>query len=592
MNQQLSTNEIRAKFLKFFQNREHAILESASLVTPDEKGVTNSTLFNTAGVQPLVPYLLGDEHPKGVRLASSQKCIRTIDIDEVGDKTHLTFFEMLGNWSLGDYFKKESIGWSFEFLTSKEEGLGLDPKRLYITVFAGNDVAEKDTEAVGEWKNYLPESRIFYLEDNWWEAGENGPCGPDTEIFYDTTGELGELTHEEFLQANEDQKLIEIWNNVFMQFEKRDGEVIGKLPRHAVDTGAGLERLAVVINGYESIFETDNFIKIISEIESNSDNFNEESARIIADHIKSAVMIISDGVEPSNTDRGYILRRIIRRAIRHSDKIGLPPHFSDNITSLIHERYKDVYDFDPAQINQILGQEEDKFRKTLEKGLRELSKIIEKEKIISGDNAFKLFSTYGFPIELTSEIAREQNIDIDENEFNSKMQEHQAMSRTAAAGKFKGGLEDQGEMTIKYHTATHLLQQALKDVLGDHVEQKGSNNNEERLRFDFTHEEKMTDEEKQKVEDIVNEKIKESLNVNMVELPKDEALKTGALHLFADKYGDVVSVYYIGDSLENAYSKEFCGGPHVKNTSELGKFRIKKEEASSAGVRRIKAILE
>jgi alanyl-tRNA synthetase len=592
----LTTNEIRKRFLNFFKEQQHAILPSASLVTLDEKGVTDSTLFNTAGVQPLVPYLLGENHPEGNRLASSQKCIRTIDIDEVGDKTHLTFFEMLGNWSLGDYFKEESIKWSYEFLTDAEKGLGLDPSRIYITVFGGNDVSEKDTEAANVWKKYVPENRIFFLEDNWWEAGDNGPCGPDTEIFYDLTENgLGDISHEQFLEADENQKVVEIWNNVFMQFEKKSGEIVGKLPRHAVDTGAGLERLSTVVNEFDNVYQTDNFAEILEFIKENSENFTLNEARIVADHIKASTMIISDGVTPSNTDRGYILRRLIRTAIAKSKKIGFEIENLNKIPALIDDKYSEIYPIDTNNVLETLKIEIDKFEKAYNSGVRELEKQYNKKSEIDGETLFILETTNGLSSDLVKIIAEEKGYNITDeatSQYRALKKEHQEKSRTAAEGKFKGGLEGAGEMTIKYHTATHLLQQALKDVLGDHVEQKGSNNNEDRLRFDFTHPEKMTDEQKSKVEKIVNEKIAAALPVKMVEMPKSEALQTGAIHLFADKYGDTVSIYYIGDDLETAWSKEFCGGPHVENTNELGTFKIKKEEASSAGVRRIKAVLE
>jgi alanyl-tRNA synthetase len=581
----MKSEEIRKKFLDYFKEQNHAILDSASLVTPDEKGVTNSTLFNTAGVQPLIPYLLGEEHPKGNRLASVQKCIRTIDIDEVGDNTHLTFFEMLGNRSLGDYFKEDAIRMSFEFLTDNEKGLGLDPSRLYITVFEGDENSPKDEESFNIWKKYVPENRIYYMgaESNWWEAGGNGPCGPDTEMFYDLTEDgLGDLSTDEFIQADDDQKIVEIWNDVFMQFEKKDGKIIGNLPRQAVDTEAGLERLVVVKNNNTGVYETDLFSEILDRIGNNDKN------RIITDHIRSAVMLISDGITPSNTDRGYILRRLIRRAVKNANNINIPEvaEFFINKMSSAYTEIKEKQKF----ILDTIRNEEDKFSKSLSSGLKEFKKISNQD--ISGTDAFKLFSSYGFPIELTMELANENNISVDVKSFKEEMIKHQEKSRTAAEGKFKGGLENYGEVEKKYHTATHLLHQALRDVLGEHVQQKGSNINSDRLRFDFSHEQKMTNEEKQKVEEIINQKIKDSLPVNNVEMNFDEAEKTGALHFFGDKYGGTVSIYYIGDTIDEAYSKEFCGGPHIKNTSELGEFKIKKEEASSAGVRRIKAVLK
>ncbi len=589
----LSTNEIRNKFLSFFANRQHAILDSASLITTDEKTVTNPTLFNTAGVQPLIPYLLGKEHPQGKRLASSQKCLRTIDINEVGDKTHLTFFEMLGNWSLGDYFKEESIKWSYEFLTSKDEGLGLEPEKIYITVFAGNNLSERDEQSFSIWKKYVPESRIYYLESNWWEAGENGPCGPDTEIFYDISEDgLGELTHDEFIGADSNQKVVEIWNNVFMQFVKQDGKVVGKLKSFAVDTGAGLERLATVTNGVDSVYETDNFQNIIKFIRNNSSKHNAQSCRIISDHLKAAIFIIADGIEPSNTGRGYILRRLIRRAIRHANLIGLSDETFSGILKIFIQQYQHVYELKFEEILNIIEVEVSKFNKTLVTGLKELEKIFKNGQNISEKEAFRIFSTYGFPVELISEISAEKGVKINMSDFELEMSEHQEKSRTAAAGMFRGGLSSTGQKEVRLHTVTHLLNQALKDVLGNHVKQKGSNINSERLRFDFSHNAKMTDDEKLSVENLVNEKIKEDLPINSVDLPIQQALDSGAEHVFAEKYDETVRVYYIGESFDLAYSKEFCGGPHVLRTSEIGKFKILKEEASAAGVRRIKAVVE
>lgn len=586
----MTANEIRAKFLKFFETRGHAILPSASLVTTDDKGVTNATLFNTAGMQPLIPYLLGEPHPAGKRVASSQKCLRTVDIDDVGDNTHNTFFEMLGNWSLGDYFKEEAIKWSFEFLTSKEDGLGLDPNRLYITVFEGDDNAPRDEEAYEIWQKYMPKERIYFMgaENNWWDAGENGPCGPDTEMFYDVTpNRLGVLTKEQFMSADGKREVVEIWNDVFMEYEKKDGKVIGKLKNKNVDTGAGLERLAIMLQGKNNVYETDIFTPLMEQIKSLSTNFNLNSARIAADHIRAATFLIADGVTPSNTDRGYILRRLLRRAVRHADILGIKAGELSNLNGTVASMYERVYPEiknNLSNIQEEVKKEEEKFRETLSKGLKEFEK---------GIDPFILFTTYGFPLELTKELAKENGKDIDEDKFWSDMKSHQDLSRAGAEQKFKGGLADESdERVVKYHTATHLLNQALHEVLGDHVEQRGSNITAERLRFDFSHPSKMTDEEKKKVEEIVNEKIKANLPVKFEILPKAEAEQTGARHMFNEKYGDEVKVYYIGDSLESAYSKEFCGGPHVKNTGILGTFKIAKEEAVAAGIRRIKAILE
>ena len=585
----MTASEIRARFLKFFEKRGHAILPSASLVTTDEKGVTNATLFNTAGMQPLIPYLLGQDHPQGKRLASAQKCLRTVDIDDVGDNTHNTFFEMLGNWSLGDYFKEEAIEWSFEFLTSEEEGLGLDPKRLYITVFEGDENAPRDEEAFGIWKKYVPENRIYFMsaKSNWWDAGDNGPCGPDTEMFYDLTPNgLGDLTKEQYIAADDKREVVEIWNDVFMEYEKKDGKVVGKLKNKNVDTGAGLERLAIVLQGKNNVYETDLFLPLMEQIESLATNYDLKSVRIVADHLRAATFMIADGVMPSNTDRGYILRRLIRRAVRHADLLGIPAGELTNLIGLVASTYEMVYPEIKNNLTKIkaeVKQEENKFRETLAKGLKEFEK---------GVDPFTLFTSYGFPLELTKELAAEKGIKIDESKFTEAMKHHQDLSRAGAEQKFKGGLADTSEAVVKYHTATHLLNQALHEVLGEHVEQKGSNITAERLRFDFSHSAKMTEEEKQKVEKLVNEKIREDLPVNFIILPKAEAEKTGARHMFNEKYGDEVKVYYIGDNLDVAYSKEFCGGPHVTHTGVLGLFNIVREEAVAAGIRRIKAILE
>lgn len=590
----LRSQEIRERFLKFFEKRGHSIIPSASLLTSDEKGITNSTLFNTAGMQPLVPYLLGKTHPNGKRLVDVQKVLRTVDIDDIGDKTHATFFEMLGNWSLGDYFKKEAIEWSYEFLTSKSEGLGLNPINLYITVFEGDENAPRDEEAADIWreifkKNNIEGSRIFYLpaRNNWWEAGDNGPCGPDTEMFYDVSNKFeGKgLTHEEYVKADDDRDVIEIWNDVFMQYEKKDGKIIGKLPKPSVDTGAGLERLTMTLQNVDNIYDTDLFKPIMAKIKELSSKWDLRSARIIADHIRASVFLIADGLTPSNTDRGYILRRLLRRAIINANKIGLPDYGLSEIVYLFFLIYKDSYPILTEKLDYIkneISQEEIKFKKTLEKGLKEFEK---------GADAFTLFSSYGFPLEITLELAKEKGLAIDVKSFEEEFKKHQDLSRAGAEKKFKGGLADTSEMSLKYHTATHLLHQALHDVLGEGVGQKGSNINPERLRFDFSHVAKMSDEEKKRVEDIVNEKIKQALPVNKVIMPKAQAEKTGARHFFGEKYDDEVSIYFIGPSLEQAYSKEFCGGPHVKNTSELGVFKIQKEEAVSQGVRRIKAVL-
>lgn len=591
----MKSSEIRSRFLKFFEKRGHAIIPSASLVTPDEKGLTNPTLFNTAGMQPLIPYLLGAPHPKGIRLVDVQKCVRTVDIDDIGDKTHATFFEMLGNWSLGDYFKKEAIEWSYEFLTSKEEGLGLDPQRLYVTVFKGDENATKDIESFEIWKKVgIPENRIYFKDAsaNWWpavkpgkEEGWTGPTGPCSEMFYDLTKDgLGDLTTEEYDKADSEQKIVEIWNDVFMEFEKKDGKIVSKLEKKNVDTGAGFERLAMVMQGVDNIYDTD-LLKPVMDAMVKADN-SLENKRIIADHLRTSMFLICDGVIPSNTDRGYILRRLIRRAVMRTTDRKLDEKRVDVFVDIIAEVYKDAYPeitLKKEEIKKVLIEECSKFAEALVHGLKEFEK---------GVDAFTLFSSYGFPLELTLELAKEKGITVDVADFNEKFKKHQDLSRSGALQKFKGGLADTSEMSVKYHTATHLLHQALHDVLGEGVGQKGSNITPERLRFDFSFVRKMTDEEKKKVEDIVNTRIQENLPVQNVVMPKAEAEKTGARHFFAEKYGDSISIYFIGKDLASAYSKEFCGGPHVTNTGVLGHFKIQKEEAISQGTRRIKAVLE
>jgi alanyl-tRNA synthetase len=603
----MKSYEIRSKFLEFFRKREHAIIPSASLITPDEKGITNPTLFNTAGMQPLVPYLLGKAHPLGKRLADSQKCLRTVDIDDIGDKTHATFFEMLGNWSLGDYFKEDAIKWSYEFLTSKEEGLGLDPRRLYVTVFEGDENAPKDVEAEAIWMkifkdNKIEGQRIFFMpaSTNWWEAGDNGPCGPDTEMFYDIKNRFGGkgITKEEYIDADSKRDVVEIWNDVFMQYEKKDGKIVGNLPASSVDTGAGLERLTMTLQGVDNIYDTDLLSPVLDKIKSLSglnsfDDSQLKSARILADHTRASSFLITDGVVPSNTDRGYVLRKLIRRAVRHAQILGINENGKMvEIVDVLVQIYKDIYpelSNNSKTIKDEILKEEKKFKETLSQGIKEFEK---------GTDAFTLFSSYGFPLELTLELAKEQGKAVDVEDFKKKFEQHQALSRAGAEQKFKGGLADANdEMVVRYHTATHLLHQALFDVLGPNVMQKGSNITAERLRFDFAHGAKMTDEEKKRVEEIVNEKITQKLPMNNVILPREEAEKTGAKHFFGEKYGDQISIYFIGNDLNSAYSKEFCGGPHVKNTAELAgpeckwHFKIQKEEAVSAGVRRIKAVL-
>ncbi len=620
MTQKLTSADIRSRFLAFFEKRGHTVIPSASLVTPDEKGITNATLFNTAGMQPLVPYLLGKPYivdgKEVTRLVDSQKCVRTIDIDDIGDKTHATFFEMLGNWSLGDYFKKESITWSFEFLTSKDEGLGLNSNQLYVTVFEGDANAPRDDEAATIWREIFTKNgidaggdttkgekgRIFYLpaKNNWWEAGDNGPCGPDTEMFYDISntfsGKL--LSHDEFVAADDARHVVEVWNDVFMQYEKKDGTIIGKLPKPSVDTGAGLERLTMTLQGVDNIYDTD-LLKPVMDLMKNPEN-PIRNKRIIADHLRASIFMIADGVIPSNTDRGYILRRLIRRAIINTTdkKLGVDriSMYVDTLTNI----YSTIYPELAAQkehIKKVLSDESAKFAEALTHGMHEFGKI-SKTGAISGVDAFRLFSSFGLPIDVTKELAKEKGLSVDIAGFDAEFKKHQDLSRAGAEQKFKGGLANaEDPMVIRYHTATHLLHQALHDVLGENEgNQKGSNITAERLRFDFTGV-KLTDEQKKKVEDIVNEKIAAGLPMNNVVLPRLEAEKTGARHFFGEKYGEEISIYFIGNDLASAYSKEFCGGPHVKNTHELAgpegkwKFKIQKEEAVSQGVRRIKAVL-
>lgn len=591
----MDSNEIRKRFLKFFEKRGHTIIPSASLVPENDPSV----LFNTAGMQPLVPYLMGAPHPSGKRLVDSQKCVRTNDIDEVGDNTHLTFFEMLGNWSLGDYFKEDAIKWSFEFLTSKEEGLGLDPNRLYVTVFEGNEDAPRDDDALEIWKKYVPENRIYFMpaKNNWWSAGDNGPCGPDTEMFYDVTERgLGDMTKEEYLEADERQDVVEIWNDVFMEYEKKDGKVIGKLLMSNVDTGSGLERVSMAIQRKDNVFDTDIFEPILQKIKflagDNIDNMR--ATRIVADHIRTAVFMISDGVRPSNTDQGYILRRLIRRAVRYADVLGVGHGMLSELVPTISLKYSDIYknvSEKEGMIVKEIWEEEDKFRKTLERGLKEFNRIAEDGNVTGGD-AFMLFSTYGFPIEMTEEFAKEKNISVDRAGFDTEFKKHQDISRKGASQKFKGGLADGSEKTTALHTATHLMLAGLRKYLGDGVHQAGSNITEERTRFDFTYPQKVERDILDKVEAYVNEAIKKDSKVIIEQMKKDEAKARGVEGSFWEKYPDVVNVYSVVAPDGVQYSAELCGGPHVEKTEGMGTFKILKEEASSAGVRRIKAVLE
>ncbi|MFA6475918.1 MAG: alanine--tRNA ligase [Candidatus Paceibacterota bacterium] len=603
----MTSEEIRQKFLDFFEQRGHKIVPSASLI-PSTYG-DEGTLFTTAGMQPMIPYLLGQPHPGGKRIADVQKCLRTIDIDDVGDNRHNTFFEMLGNWSLGDYFKTESIPWSFDFLTNKEYGLGLDPKRFYVTVFKGENGIPRDEESIKIWQEVFAKYNIsnevagedgvvkegvriipLGVDDNFWIAGSSGPCGADTEIFYDTcpNGEAGRVGPKcgelisNFNELVDSFKLIEVWNNVFMEYNKTPEGLYEPLAAKNVDTGMGLERTTAVVNGKDNIFETDLFAPILNEIKQQVANFDIKAARIVADHVRTAVFMIADGVTPSNTDRGYVLRRIIRRAVRYADQMQADAEVTRKVAYVVIEKYKKVYpeiEQNRDRIFDELNKEEEKFRKTLEQGLKEFEK---------NQDPFDLYQTFGFPIELTEELARERGTTIDRKKFDEQMAEHQLISKAGSEQKFKGGLAGTGEMETKYHTATHMLLAALRQVLKAEIVQKGSNITAERLRFDFNWDEKLTPEQIKAVEDLVNEKIQENIPVKLLELPKDEATKVvTTLSFDLSKYGDIVKVYKIGD-----FIAEFCGGPHVENTGVLGHFKITKEEASSAGVRRIKAILE
>ena len=578
----MQSDEIRKRFLNFFEKRGHKIVPSASLVPENDPSV----LFNTAGMQPLVPYLLGEVHPMGKRIADIQKCVRTGDLDDIGDNRHFSFFEMMGNWSLGDYFKDEAIKWSYEFLTSKDEGLGLDAKALYVTIFEGDENAPYDQESKDIWMSVgIPENRIYALpaDDNWWSPGDNGPCGPCSEMFYDVTGTVGDLNKDEFIERVRKEDVIEIWNDVFMEYEKKDGKVIGKLKQKNVDTGAGLERITAVMQGKKTAYETDLLSDALEKIKSKSKNYNEKYARVVIDHLRTALFMVSDGVLPSNKDRGYILRRLIRRAVVRSLKLSFSAMITNDVLNIFVERYKNIYSNINLQNNiEIILNEIEKFKKTVEDGMKEFEK---------GVDPFILATTYGFPIELTEELAKEKGIVINREDFNKKMSEHQKLSQTASAGMFKGGLANHNDKTIKLHTAHHLLLAGLQAIVSPDIKQRGSNITEERLRIDFLCDHKLTDEEKTKVEEWVNDKIEQGLNVVRREMPLAEAEKIGAEMEFGAKYPDTVSVYFIEDKEGNPISKEFCGGPHVKNTSELGKFKIQKEEAVSAGIRRIKAIL-
>lgn len=588
----MQTHEIRAKYLAFFESHDHKIIPSASLVPENDPSV----LFNTAGMQPLVPYLLGKPHPMGKRLVDAQKCVRTGDIDDVGDDTHLTFFEMLGNWSLGDYFKQESITWSWEFLTDPK-WLGLSPEMISVTVFAGDENAPRDEESAAIWKSIgMPVERIAYLpaEDNWWAAGPTGPCGPDTEIFY-WVGEGAPQGNK----GTHPKQWMEIWNNVFMQYNRIDAETLEKLSVPCVDTGMGLERATVTLNGLKSVYETDAFADVLEEIREivGVARYEERSARIIADHLRAATHIIADGIVPKNIDQGYVLRRLIRRAIREFYKMGHEQPIIAEIAKLYIAKFEDVYASVKQNAEQILielNREEEKFRATLSKGLKEMEHRA-RTGALTGKDAFDLFATYGFPLEMTQELAREQGAAIDEAAFREEFKKHQDLSRTASAGKFKGGLADHGAKVTAYHTATHLMLAGLRKELGAEVHQAGSNITEERTRFDFTHPEKVSRETLDRVEAYVNAAIAAEATVKTVTMEKSAAKAAGVEGSFWEKYPEKVTVYQVVGPDKTVYSQELCGGPHVATTADIalfGTFRIIKEEASSSGVRRVKAILE
>lgn len=596
---EITPDKLRQLYIDFFKSKGHTQIAGSSLIPENDPTV----LFTTAGMHPLVPYLLGETHPAGTRLTDYQKCIRTGDIDSVGDPSHLTFFEMLGNWSLGDYFKEESLKMSFEFLTSPQ-WLNIPKEKLSVTVFAGDENAPKDQESINIWLSLgIPQERIYALpkEDNWWgPAGESGPCGPDSEMFIDTGKEP---CGSECRPGCHCGKYFEVWNNVFMEYNKTKTGEYQPLARKCVDTGMGIERTITMIQGKKSVYETEIFMPTIKEIEKLSGKAygsNEEldiSFRIISDHIRTALFILGDekGVTPSNVGQGYILRRLIRRAVRHGMKLSINDNFLATLAKPIINRYSEPYPIlltNKELILTELTKEEVKFKETLQKGLHEFEKLVPNllknpKKIIPGRIAFKLYDTYGFPIEMTKELASENGLSVDEEGFNEAFKAHQELSRQGSEKTFKGGLADHSDATTALHSATHLLHKALHIVLGEHVQQKGSNITAERLRFDFSHSQKMSDEEIQKVEDIVNQQIKRELPVTMETMSLEDAKAAGAYAFFGEKYDQVVKVYSIGD-----FSKEVCGGPHVENTKTLGHFKIQKEQSSSAGVRRIKAVLE
>ena len=589
----MKISELRSMYLEYFKERGHAIIASASLIPEDDP----SALFTSAGMHPLVPYLLGQPHPQGKRLTNVQKCLRTTDIDDVGDTTHLTFFEMLGNWSLGDYWKKQAITWSYEFLTSKKY-LGFDPAKLFVTVFAGDEDSPRDDEAADAWRSMgIPDERIYFLdkEDNWWIAGNSGPCGPCSEMFIEV---------DEIPKCSPDCRpgcncghFVEVWNDVFMMYFKSDQGVYTPLKQQSIDTGMGVERTVAMLQGVPSVFDTEAFtplLEYIKEVSSKKEfsEHDETLIRIIADHVKSAIMIMADDrkIAPSNVEQGYIVRRLLRKAIHSADRLEIGKGFMAGLTDIVVDMYKDVYEEvqrNKAFILKNLDAEEKKFRNTLRKALHRFDKIYEDTGTITGRDAFLLFTSFGLPLEMTRDLAREKGIVINMDDFTKEFEEHRELSRTATQGKFKGGLADHTEKITKLHTATHLLQAALRKVLGNTVQQNGSNITEERLRFDFTFSRKMTPEEIQKVEDLVNDVISKDIPVERSFMPYDEAIEKGALAFFKENYGETVSVYKVG-----SFSMELCGGPHVERTGVLGKFKIIKQEKIGAGILRIKADIE
>lgn len=581
--------ELRRKYINFFVEKNHIEIPSAPLIPENDPTV----LFTTAGMHPLVPFLMGEKHPAGKRLVDYQKCIRTTDIEEVGNDTHLTFFEMLGNWSLGDYFKEEAIKMSYEFLTKV---MGLEHEKLSVSIFAGDSDAPKDTEAFSIWKSLdIPEERIYFYskKENWWgPAGLTGPCGPDTEMFYDTGREKCGPGCEPSCSCG---KYWEIWNDVFMQYNKTADGRYEPLEQKNVDTGFGLERNVALLQGKASIYETELLKPIMDTVREMAKEKNIYSERIITEHLRASTFILTEGVVPGNVDQSYVLRRLIRRAIRHGMKLGIKEPFTKELAVVVIDIFKDVYPEVEKQKEHILfnlKEEEEKFSKTLERGEKEFLKVLdscgqEGKKIVDGKKVFRLYDTYGFPYELTEELCKERGLECDMEGFKEEFKQHQELSRAGAEQKFSGGLADHGEETTKLHTATHLLHEALRRVLGEHVSQKGSNITKDRLRFDFVHPAKMTGEEITRVQDIVNDVIKKNLKITYKEMSLKEAEEMGALAFFAEKYGDKVKVYFIGD-----FSKEVCGGPHVENTGSLGEFKIKKEQSSSSGIRRIKAVLQ